>query len=67
VTVCEAGRLPCGAPVTRTYVRTDHAHYHEGDERADVPFETARTCDEHAMGDGEEGRPDYGWRLVKDP
>jgi hypothetical protein len=53
----------CDAPPTRTYARTDFPHYGPGDERADVPFETVRTCDQHPMGDGQDGRPDYGWRL----
>ena len=53
----------CTAVATRTYVRTDWPHYDPGDERADVPFETVHTCHEHPMGDGQDGRPDYGWRL----
>jgi hypothetical protein len=52
----------CTAPATRAYVRTDWPHYHPGDDRAEVPIETMRTCEDHPMGDGQEGRPDYGWR-----
>jgi hypothetical protein len=63
---CEAGEW-CSDPATRTYVRTDHPHYGPGDERADVPFEVARTCDRHPMGDGQDGRPDYGWKLEENP
>lgn len=59
---CEAGRLPCADPATHTFIRTDFPHYHPGDERAEVPFEIVRTCDRHQMGDGQDGRPDYGWR-----
>jgi hypothetical protein len=53
---------PCTAPATRTYVRTDWPHYDPGDPRADVPIEVIHTCDHHPMGDGLDGRTDYGWR-----
>ena len=48
----DAGRCP--NPATHVFVRCGWPNR--------PPVEQAHVCDDHKMGDGKEGRRDYGWR-----
>jgi hypothetical protein len=48
----------CPNPATAQFVRVSHTNEH-------APLgQVTWVCDEHLMGDGEDGRRDWGWRRL---